>query len=276
MIAVKSRHGAVRLLFLGLLLICGTHALAQSGAKRPITHADYDAWKSIQGAELSADGKYLACALVPEEGDGEIVVRYLATGKEWRHPRGSQPAPAPTPAAAAIRRAEAMNPGRPTDHHFTADGKTFVFRIFPAKAEVDKAKKANKKPEEMPKNAMGIMDLASGAVDRIERVKSFQVPEKGSGFIAYLREPPLDEKKSDRDTGPKHNQRLPVMGRQCAQRPNSGQNGKDPFRRDAQKELDVWVKRDERGENGEVERARAGESGSRAQTPERQDQRRHD
>jgi dipeptidyl aminopeptidase/acylaminoacyl peptidase len=188
----------MRCLFLLLLLTCSAHAFAQSGAKRPITHGDYDTWKSIQGAELSADGKYLAYALVPEEGDGEIVVRHLATGKEWRHPRGSQPAPPPTPAAAAIRRAEAMDPTRPTDHHFTADGRFFVFRLFAAKAEVDKARKAKKKPEEMPKNSLAIMDLASGAADRIERVKSFQIPEKGSGFIAYLREPPLDEKKSEK------------------------------------------------------------------------------
>ena len=41
----------------------------------------------------------------------------------------------------------------------------------------------------MPKNALGIIDLSSGQVTRVERVKSFQVPEDGSGFIAYLLEP---------------------------------------------------------------------------------------
>src|SRR6476646_6010679 len=37
----------------------------------------------------------------------------------------------------------------------------------------------------MPKNALGIMDLSSGQVARVERVKNFQVPEDASGFIAY-------------------------------------------------------------------------------------------
>src|SRR5438094_303221 len=49
----------------------------------------------------------------------------------------------------------------------------------------------------MPKNALGLMDLSSGQVARIERVKSFQVPEDGSGFIAYLLEPKPDQKKPE-------------------------------------------------------------------------------
>src|SRR5438270_3367149 len=98
-----------------VLLSCTGQAYSQSQAKRPIAHGDYDSWKSIQGVELSADGKFLAYALVPEEGDGAIVVRNLATAKEWRHTRGSQP-PAPrNAAAAAARRPETMNPPRPTD-----------------------------------------------------------------------------------------------------------------------------------------------------------------
>jgi hypothetical protein len=51
----------------------------------------------------------------------------------------------------------------------------------PTKAELNK-KKGQKKPEEMPKNGL-IMDLSNGNVVKIERVKSFQVPEDGSGFI---------------------------------------------------------------------------------------------
>jgi hypothetical protein len=63
-----------------------------------------------------------------------------------------------------------------------------VFGTEPTKAELNKAKKDKKKPEEMPKNGIGIIDLATGTVTKIERIKSFQVPEDGSGFIAYLLE----------------------------------------------------------------------------------------
>src|ERR1051325_5337454 len=69
-----------------------TSVLAQQAApKRPLTHADYDSWRSIQGQALARDGKFLAYELVAQDGDGEIVARSLATGAEWRHTRGAQP-----------------------------------------------------------------------------------------------------------------------------------------------------------------------------------------
>jgi hypothetical protein len=64
-----------------------------------------------------------------------------------------------------------------------------VFSTEPTKAEVNKAKKEKKKPEEMPKNGLSIMDLSNGTVKHIERVKTFRVPEDGGGAIAYQLEP---------------------------------------------------------------------------------------
>ena len=61
-----------------------TVSFAQS--KRPLNHNDYDGWRSIVGQKLSNDGKFLAYGLFPQEGDGEVVVRNLVTGKEQREP----------------------------------------------------------------------------------------------------------------------------------------------------------------------------------------------
>jgi len=63
-------------------------ASGQSAAKRPLTHADYDGWKSVQLPALSRDGRYLAYNLMPSGADGEFVVRNLTTGGEHRVPRG--------------------------------------------------------------------------------------------------------------------------------------------------------------------------------------------
>ena len=49
----------------------------------------------------------------------------------------------------------------------------------------------------MPKNALGIMDLSNGQVTRIERVKGFQVPEDGAGWLAYALETKVEEKKPE-------------------------------------------------------------------------------
>src|ERR1041384_2620469 len=178
--------------------LLATMALAQqaapAAAKRPITHQDYDSWRSISAQQISRDGKFVAYAYVPQDGDGEIVVRNIATGVDWRAPRGYRP-PVPPPddpgANVAEFQAEQARLLRPV---FTADSRFLVFTIEPAKAEVNKAKKEKKKPEEMPKNSLGIMDLSNGTVTRVERVKTFRVPEDGTGYFAYLMEAKPEEK----------------------------------------------------------------------------------
>src|SRR5215218_19679 len=169
---------------------------ATAPAKRLLTHQDYDSWRSILAQQVSRDGKFVAYAYVPQDGDGEIVVRNIATGVDWRAPRGYRP-PVPPPddpgANVAEFQAEQARLLRPV---FTADSRFLVFGVEPTKAELNKAKKEKKKPEDMPKNGLGIMDLSNGTVARIERVKTFRVPEDGSGFFAYLMEPKPGEKPS--------------------------------------------------------------------------------
>ncbi|MGH9970894.1 MAG: hypothetical protein ACREBG_24305, partial [Pyrinomonadaceae bacterium] len=168
--------------------------------KRSLTHLDYDSWRSIQAPQISRDGRFVAYAFLPQDGDGEIVVRNVASGQDWRAPRGYRP-PVPPPDDPSANVGEILAAqARLVRPVFTADSRFLVFSIEPTKAEVNKAKKDKKKPEEMPKNALGIMDLSTGNVSRRDNVKSFQVPEDGSGFIAYLLEPkppPPDEKKAD-------------------------------------------------------------------------------
>src|ERR1700691_6418666 len=84
----------LRLSRISLLVVFGLAGIAQTTAKRPLNHRDYDPWRTIQGQVLSHDGKFLAYSLFPEEGDGEVVVRNLATGKEARENAGAVP-PAP-------------------------------------------------------------------------------------------------------------------------------------------------------------------------------------
>ena len=162
--------------------------------KRPLTHKDYDSWRSIQASQISRDGKFIAYAYVPQDGDVEIVVRAIASATDWKAPRGYRP-PVPPPDDPGANLAEFQaGQARLLRPVFTADSRFLVFGTEPTKAELSKAKKDKKKPEEMPKNGLGIMDLSNGKVTNIERVKSFQVPEDGAGFIAYLLEAPQPEK----------------------------------------------------------------------------------
>jgi dipeptidyl aminopeptidase/acylaminoacyl peptidase len=163
-------------------------SLALAAAPRPLTHQDYDSWRNIQNQRLSPDGKYVGYALFPQAGDGEFVVRELATKKEFRQPIGARPAPPPVNFSSAAAE-DAPPPVPAINVAFSSDSRTVVFSAFPPKADVDKAKREKKKADEMPRNGMVILDLASGKADRIENVKGFQVPEDGSGVMAFLQFP---------------------------------------------------------------------------------------
>ncbi|MBS1859442.1 MAG: S9 family peptidase [Acidobacteria bacterium] len=161
-----------------LLLSAG---LAQT--RRPLTHKDYDGWRSIVGQKLSNDGKWLAYGVFPQEGDGEVIVRNLTSGKEQREAAGARPAPpAPTPGE------EGPAPeARGATILFTSDSRFVVFSVFPPKAATRLAQK-DKKPA--PKDGMVIVELATGKTTRIERVKRFAVAEKAPALLAYLKEGP--------------------------------------------------------------------------------------
>src|SRR6516164_4008114 len=158
----RSLRGIAITLFLCALPLA---AAAQSAPKRPITHDVYDSWKSIQGTKVSSDGVWLAYALVPQEGDGELVVRNLKTNAEYRAPRG-------------------RDPQITTDNHFV------LFALAPPRKDVDAARKAKKKPEEMPKSGVGFINLANGQVTiAAEHVKSFRLPEETPQVVVYLSAP---------------------------------------------------------------------------------------
>ena len=169
-----------------VLLVCLLIACAAVAQKRPLAHRDYDSWRSIQSQELSLDGKFLAYGLFPQAGDGEVVIRNLATSQEFRQPAGQKPEPPrPNPAAAE----DEPPPQVRIKLDFTPDSKYVVFSTFATKAELDKAKKAKAKPEDAPKGGLVIVNLATGEAQRVERVKSFQVPTKAGTAILYLKEP---------------------------------------------------------------------------------------
>lgn len=61
---------------------------AKPAAKKPLTLADAETWRSIRGAVLSPDGRWFAHRVGPAEGDGEVVLRKNADGQETRFPAG--------------------------------------------------------------------------------------------------------------------------------------------------------------------------------------------
>src|SRR5437867_1968471 len=101
-------------------LTAQTRSSATPSTKRPITYDVMDSWRSIQGQRLSRDGQWLAYALTAQGDDGELVVRSLGGGQEFRAPRGTNPS-------------------------FTPDGRFVVFTIAQTKADEERERQQNQR-----------------------------------------------------------------------------------------------------------------------------------
>lgn len=171
---------ARRLLILAGLL-CAAPLAAQQGGRRPLTVADFDQWRSVQGEALSRDGQWAVYSLVPQVGEGEVVVRRLPSGPEYRHPRGFIGRPETRP---GVERGSGY---RAPAAQVTADSRRVVFTIDPPRAEVERARRQRRKGSP-PKSSLGIMELADGRVTVVPGVKSFRLPEESGRWVAYLLE----------------------------------------------------------------------------------------
>jgi dipeptidyl aminopeptidase/acylaminoacyl peptidase len=154
-----------------LAAVAAPGGAAGAPSKIPLDYAAYDAWNAIRNVTLSPDGRRLAYALVPQDGDPVVIVRDLTSGVETREDRGIAP-------------------------QFTPDGKFLIFAIRAKNADIHKAEREHKKPDEQPKNGLGILDLTTLRVVTYERIKSVAVPQDpGSDTIAFLAEKPLPAAK---------------------------------------------------------------------------------
>ena len=161
----------------GLALAALSIDLQGQAGKRPLTYDVYDTWKSIQGTTLSRDGQWLAYAVTAQGVDGELIVRNLQSGQEYRHPRGINP-------------------------EITPDGKFVVFTIAQSKADEERQREQERRAgargqgrggeqgegaRQPVRTSAGIMTLATGQVATIERVGSVRLPEESSTWVALYR-----------------------------------------------------------------------------------------
>jgi len=142
------------LFFLVIFLVQSSYLLGVDRAgntKQPLSHADYDSWKSIYRPAISDDGKWALYLETPQDGEAELVVINLKNKDEYRHTIGYS--------------GEGTDSERAARAEFNSNGTKVLFLISPSQAEVKKAKKEKKKKDkDKPKKKLGIMDLSSGKV----------------------------------------------------------------------------------------------------------------
>ncbi len=136
--------------------------------KKAITHDMYDGWKSVGERYISNDGNYIVYTITPQEGDGDLFVENLSTGYKKHIARGYSA-------------------------QISYDSRYMVAKIKPFYQDTRQARIKKKRPDEMPKDSLVIIELGSDSITRISRIKAFQMPEKAAGWLAWHAEKPLPD-----------------------------------------------------------------------------------
>nr|WP_294994299.1 prolyl oligopeptidase family serine peptidase [uncultured Sediminibacterium sp.] len=152
-------------LLLAMLLLPALQVLAQ---KKPLDHTVYDGWEALGERAISNDGKYLAYAVNPQEGDGVLYIQSVAGDYKVVIPRGYSVS-------------------------ITEDNRYAICRIKPFYKDTRDARIKRRRPDDMPKDSLAIVELGKTNVQKIPRIKSYKVPDESGTWLAYLLDKALPE-----------------------------------------------------------------------------------
>lgn len=137
--------------------------------KKVLDHSDFEIWNTIQGKTISSDGNYIMYSLEKGEKDQFLKIK--------------------NPKAQTIFSYERSENGE-----FTYQSNYAIFTIKAWKDSILELKRAKGKKAILPKDTLGIYTLKTNEFIKIPNVKSYKIPEKWEGFVAYL----LDEVKENK------------------------------------------------------------------------------
>jgi dipeptidyl aminopeptidase/acylaminoacyl peptidase len=156
------------LLFSIIFFVLAVHA-----QKKPLDHSVYDGWQSIGERMISNDGKFVVYTINPQEGDGILYIQQTDGKKLIEINRGY-------------------------NAKISEDNRFVILKIKSAYQQTRTARIQKKKPDEMPKDSLAIVDMNTLHVEKIARIKSYKLPEKSSMWLAYLLEKPLADANRQR------------------------------------------------------------------------------
>jgi len=174
----KFSHVLTLLLFLVLSSISITQhpAYSKENDLRPIEDiADIIEWKSIRSSVVSPDGTWFAYYLVPQEGDGKLLVTNTKEEKEFNFPAGE---PAGYPSSRDIQ--------------FSEDSGWLAFAVYPEREEARKLKKQKKQAY----NKAALLNLESGEKKEFKKIRSFSFSGENPSWIAFHKYPTEEQSKN--------------------------------------------------------------------------------
>ncbi|HNP21917.1 MAG TPA: prolyl oligopeptidase family serine peptidase [Panacibacter sp.] len=127
---------------------------------KPLDHTVYDAWQSIGEKRISSNGAFVLYSINVQQGDAMLVIQKTNGEHIADIPRGYEA-------------------------RISSDDRYVVCKIKPTYNETRAAKIAKKKADELPKDSLCLIDISNGSIRKWARVKSYQLPDKTTGLLAW-------------------------------------------------------------------------------------------
>ncbi|MGV8962446.1 MAG: alpha/beta hydrolase family protein [Candidatus Saccharimonadaceae bacterium] len=143
-----------------ILLTCLLSIQFAFSQKKPLDHTVYDDWKSLSNISVDDNGRFVASIIKPQEGDSKLFIRDLKKNKSFEYNRISS-------------------------YTLSPDGSHTIGLLKAPFADTRKAKIDKKKPEEMPKDSLLIVDNHTFAYYILPNVKSYKTAKELSNYVAY-------------------------------------------------------------------------------------------
>ncbi len=167
--AIHKNNTMMRWTFIPLLFLLVYYAAAQ---KKMLDHSDLELWHVIKDEAISNNGQYVCYALERGEKDHYLKLSDDRGNIMFRYDRGQQ--------------------GK-----FSDDSKYLVFTIKSWQDSITAFKQRKMDKDDYPKDTLGIYDIAKGSLVKIANVKSFKMPEKWGGYLAFQLEEIKESKKPE-------------------------------------------------------------------------------
>ncbi len=144
-------------------------SITQPSAKKALDYTVYDSWKEIPYKGLTPDGANAAFTVNPQDGDGKVIFYNLKSNTQD-----------------SVKRA--------ADISLTFDSRYAIFKIKPQQEVVKELRRQKKKKDDLPKDSLGIYSFSNRKTEKVADVKSYKVPEKAGGWVAWQQEVKKEEK----------------------------------------------------------------------------------
>ena len=151
-------------------------SIATFPQKKILDHDDVALWNTLKDETISPNGNLVVYNIQHDGSDSHLILKYANGQTAFEYDRGGK-------------------------GQFSYDSQFLTFIIKPWKDSIDDMLRHKVKKDKLPKDSLGIYNIATKELIKFPNLKSYKLPEKWTGYVAYYSEDVKEKKKiSDEDS----------------------------------------------------------------------------